>query len=226
MAKITVWKNGLEPKGLKVNTRKTKVIISGRDLYTFHTSGKYPCAVCRQGVGKNSIFCSGCSFLVHKKCSDIPGKVVEEPDFSCKRCLGNARAIDRRRCVELQLPHGKLDVVDNLSIMVTVFFQVEVVSLPLLKDATAWRKFRKLLPLLTCKAIALNTRGQIYNSCVRGTMLYSSECMALRQEDRKYLKRSEEFISKNSLLSQLKLKRLDSVLICNRLCWFGLVKQS
>ena len=34
MAKITVWKNGLEPKGLKVNTRKTKVIISGRDLYT------------------------------------------------------------------------------------------------------------------------------------------------------------------------------------------------
>ena len=117
--------------------RKTKVIISGRDLYTLQTSGKYPCAVCRQGVGKNSIFCSGYSFLVHKKCSDIPGKVVEEPDFSCKRCLGNARAIDRRRCVELQLPHGKLDVVDNLSIMVTVFFQVEVVSLPLLKDATA-----------------------------------------------------------------------------------------
>ena len=113
-----------------------------------------------------------------------------------------------------------------LSIMVTVFFQVEVVNLPLLKDATAWRKFRELLPLLTWKAIALNTRGQIYNSCVRGTMLYSSECMALRQEDRKYLKRSEEFISKNSLLSQLKLKRLDSVLICNRLCWFGLVKQS
>ena len=96
-----------------MNTRKTKVIISGRDLYTLQTSGKYPCAVCRQGVGKNSIFCSGCSFLVHKKCSDIPGKVVEEPDFSCKRCLGNARAIDRRHCVELQLPHGKLDVVDN-----------------------------------------------------------------------------------------------------------------
>ena len=29
------------------------------------------CAVCRTGVGRNRIFCSGCKHWVHKKCSGI-----------------------------------------------------------------------------------------------------------------------------------------------------------
>ena len=77
------------------------------------TSGKYPCAACKKGVGKNSIFCSGCSFWVHKKCSDIPGRLVEDPDFRCRRCLGSARLIDGRPFVEVQLADRKLDVVDK-----------------------------------------------------------------------------------------------------------------
>ena len=35
MTKMTVWKNGLESKGLKVNMGKTRVMILGRDLHTF-----------------------------------------------------------------------------------------------------------------------------------------------------------------------------------------------
>ena len=31
----------------------------------------------------------------------------------------------------------------------------------------------------------------MYNSCVRGTMLYSSECWALRQEDKKRFERQK-----------------------------------
>ena len=90
LTKMEVWKNCLESKGLKVNTGKTKVMISCRNLHTMHTSGKYPCAVCREGVGKNLIFCNGCSFWVHKKCSNISRRLVEDPDFRCRRCLGNA----------------------------------------------------------------------------------------------------------------------------------------
>ena len=45
---MVIRKNGLEPKGLKVNMGKTKVMISGRDLHTLQTSGKYPEAVCRK----------------------------------------------------------------------------------------------------------------------------------------------------------------------------------
>ena len=100
-------------KGLKMNIGKTKVMVSGRGLHTLQTSGKYPCAVCRKGVPKNSIFCSGCSFWVHKKCSNNPGRLVKDPNFRCGRCLGNARAIDRRPCVEVQLADRKIDVVDN-----------------------------------------------------------------------------------------------------------------
>ena len=89
---------------------------------------------------------------------------------------------------------------------------------------SAWRTFRGLLSLLPCKAISLNTGGQMYNTCVRGAMLYSSECWALKQEDKKRLKRSEratllwmcnikkeEPVSINSLLSRLNQKTLDSV---------------
>ena len=52
--KMAVWKNGLESKGLDVNMGKTEVMISGRDLHSLQTSDKYPCAVCRKGVWKNS----------------------------------------------------------------------------------------------------------------------------------------------------------------------------
>ena len=68
-----------------------------------------------------------------------------------------------------------------LSILVTVFVDVEVVSLSLLKNAAEHEE--NLEKIYLFKAISLNIRGQMYNSCVRGTMLYSSKCWALRQEE-------------------------------------------
>ena len=78
----------------------------------------------------------------------------------------------------------------------------------------------------------------MYNTCVRGAMLYSSECWALKQEDKKRLKRSEratplwmcnikkeETVSINSLLSRLNRKTLDSV-FSETPRWFGDVKRS
>ena len=48
--KMTVYKNGLESKGLKVDMGETKVMILGWDLHTLQTSGKCLCAVCRKCV--------------------------------------------------------------------------------------------------------------------------------------------------------------------------------
>ena len=73
---------------------------------------KYPCAVCQKGVRNNSIFCSGCSFWIHKKCFNIPD-LDEDPDFWCRRWFGNAQAIDGRPWVKVQLADGKLNVVDT-----------------------------------------------------------------------------------------------------------------
>ena len=136
---------------------KTRVMILGRDLHTLQTSGKYPCAVCRKGVGKNSIFCSGCLFQVLKKCSDIPVRLVEDPDFRCRRCLGNAQEIDGRPCVEIQLGDEKLDPVDNFVYLGNCISPGGYFELATIKRCQpAWGKFRGLLLLLTCKAISLN----------------------------------------------------------------------
>ena len=61
LERLKLWKDGMESKGLRVNMKKTKIMVSGRNLGTLKDSGRFPCAVCRSGVGSNSIFCNGCS---------------------------------------------------------------------------------------------------------------------------------------------------------------------
>ena len=74
---------GMESKGLRVNMKKTKIMISGLNLGTLKDSGRFPFAVCRSGVGKNSIWCHGCSLWVHKKCTGIVGRSTDD---SLSRC--------------------------------------------------------------------------------------------------------------------------------------------
>ena len=129
--------------------------------------GKYSCAVCRKGVGKNLTFCGGYSFWVHKKCSDNPGRLFEDPVFRC-RCLRSAQAIDGRPCVAVEISGGKLDVVDNFIYLGDCTCPVGGCELATTNRCRSpWRKFRELLLLLTCK------QCQMYNSCVRGIMLCS-----------------------------------------------------
>ena len=48
--KLENWKSGMEAKGLRVNTKKTKVMISHPDAGPVYKSGKYPCGVYLKGV--------------------------------------------------------------------------------------------------------------------------------------------------------------------------------
>ena len=54
--RLLTWKEAIEKKGLKC--RKDK----DHDLWyePGPPAGEFPCAVCRPGVGSNSIFCNGC----------------------------------------------------------------------------------------------------------------------------------------------------------------------
>ena len=90
--KLNKWKTEMEAKGLRVNMGKTTV--SGVNLQTLKDSGKYPCSVCRKGVGSNSFYCAGCSHWVHKKCSGVIGSLKSNPDYHCSRYKGTARPID------------------------------------------------------------------------------------------------------------------------------------
>ena len=46
----------MEKKELRVNAGKTKITICGMGLDLLQSSGEFQCAVCRTGVGSNSIF--------------------------------------------------------------------------------------------------------------------------------------------------------------------------
>ena len=107
--RLLIWKEAMEKKGLRVNAEKTKVMICGTGLDLLQSSGEYPCAVCRTGVGNNSIYCNGCKLWVHKKCSGLQ-RLTPNPDFRCALCMGNARPIDGRPQSEVQVRPDKLEV--------------------------------------------------------------------------------------------------------------------
>ena len=73
--KLIKWKTNLEAKGRRVNMRKTKIMLNGVNLQTLKDSVKYPCSVCRKGVGSNSIYCTGYLHWVHKKFSSVTGRL-------------------------------------------------------------------------------------------------------------------------------------------------------
>ena len=51
------WKDALESKGLKVNTRKTKAMVSGSEGELFK-SKIAPCGVCGRRVMTDSVLCT------------------------------------------------------------------------------------------------------------------------------------------------------------------------
>ena len=99
--RLLIWKKAIEKKGLRVNAGKTKVMICGTGQDLLQSSGEYPCAVCRTGVGNNSIYCNGCKLWVHKKGSGLQ-RLIPNPDYRCARGMGNARPIDGRPQSEVQ----------------------------------------------------------------------------------------------------------------------------
>ena len=67
MEKLRKWKTGMEEKGLRVNMGKTKVMRCQVDAGQVVKTGKYPCGVCRKGVGSNSIQCTSCCAWIHRR---------------------------------------------------------------------------------------------------------------------------------------------------------------
>ena len=74
--RLLTWKEAMEKKGLRVNAGKTKIMICGTGLALLQSSGEFPCAVCRTGVGSDSTFCNGCKHWVHKKCTGCTRNAV------------------------------------------------------------------------------------------------------------------------------------------------------
>ena len=94
-----------------------------------------------------TVFCYD-MFCSVSKCSEIQVRLVEDPDFRCRRCLDSAFEIDGKPCVEVQLADGKLvDVVENFVYVGDCVFPGVGCELTTIKRCRSVReKFRELLP--------------------------------------------------------------------------------
>ena len=150
-------------------------MICGPGLDLLQSSGEFPCAVCRTGVGSNSIFCKGCKHWVHKKCSRLK-HLTEDPDYRCTRCQGTARPLDGRPQREVQVRPDKLEVVASFCYpgdMLSAAGGCELSTTTRVK--TAWKKFKELKRVLSSRHLSFKTRGRVYSSCVWSAMLHASE---------------------------------------------------
>jgi hypothetical protein len=238
--KLKSWKAGMESKGLRVNMAKTKLLISGTGLNVLLESGAFPCAVCRSGVGANSIQCPQCSLWVHKRCSGVKGRLAASSDFLCPRCKGEARPIDGRPATQIEVDGSTLDIEPNFCYLGdTICAGGGCARAITTRCCVAWGKFRKLLPILTSKHISLTTRGRVFSACVRSAMLHGSECWAPNASDLQKLRRNDRamirWICRTSpsddthisvLHQRLGVIDIIALLRAGRLRWYGHVQRS
>ena len=238
------WREEMEKKGLRVNIKKTKFMCSGRGQGIQKDSGKYPCAVCRKGTGRNAIICSQCEFWVHgkKKCSGIAGRLKEDPTYVCLRCRGDpdVEPIDGRPVTSTTVDDCTLEVVNEFCYLGDMLDAGGGCTRAITaRCCAAWGKFKKLRPILTSKHLSPIVRGNVYNACVRSAMLHGGETWAPLAEDIQILRRNDramirwmcgvkirDEVPSDSLLAKLGLEEITSALRSRRLRWHGHVTRA
>ena len=235
MEKLRKWKRGMELKGLRVNIGKTKVMRCQVRVGQAEESGKYPCGVCRQGVGDNSIKCVACHKWIHKKCSGISGRLGYVADFRCRRCLdGDSAPVVLLSEVELE-PGVKVECVSKFCYLGdTLGSGGGVVEAARARVRCAWAKFKELSPILTVRGASYRIKGRIYSACVQSVLIYGTETWAMKADDLRSLERTERMMVRWMCGVSLKDRRRSEDL-CNllgincvadvvrrgRLRWFG-----
>jgi hypothetical protein len=239
MEKFKCWKDAMKLKGLRVNMDKTKVMCCKTRTGQAENSGRWPCAVCKTGVGANSLNCTGCKHWVHKKCSGLTGS-LNVVGFVCSRCVhGRAReTAEVRKEMEID-GGGKVECVGKfcyLGDMIGSGGGAEEASRARVR--CAWAKFRELSPLLTARGASLKVKGKLYNMYVQCAMMYGSETWAMKVEDIQRLERAEKMMMrwmcgvtlKDRKTSEELRERLGIVSVSERvrqgrLRWFGHVER-
>ena len=108
---LLVLESNLGSKGLKINNKKTKILISNHNTPTQVDNSKYPCGICSIGVGKNSIYCNSCKHWVHQCCTNLQ-LLRENLDFKCCRWFGHLqhRSNDNlpKKVMDFQIPGANI----------------------------------------------------------------------------------------------------------------------
>ena len=110
--KLTIWKDKIKAKGLRVNVNKRKLVCSKHNYSVRSVPIKWSCSISRKGVGVNSIFCQSCNHWVHKRCSKITERLKADPSFKCNACTNNNKTISQQDS-EVIIGNDKFEVVHS-----------------------------------------------------------------------------------------------------------------
>ena len=105
--------------------KKMKMMVLGPGLDLLCDSG-----ASQNGVGVNSIQCSKCRLWVHKKCSGVGGRKVEDPYYVCPRCCNQAWPTVNRPLTQVDVDRTLLDFEPTFVTLETCCVLAEDASLP------------------------------------------------------------------------------------------------
>ena len=166
------WKDALESKDLKVNSRKTKEIVSGLEGKLFKSKID-PCGVCGKRVMANSMLCTKCRYWVHGRCAKIK-KVTARLEIhfvgsKCKRIVeGMVNSIEKL-CDEVETVSGFCYLGDRLNSSGGCEAAVTI------RVRIGWVRFRECGELLLGNRFLLRMKGKVCRGCVRSAILYGSK---------------------------------------------------
>ena len=233
--RFVTWKNQLTDHGLKINIDKTKVLVTGEPNEPV-SRGRWPCSVCKSGVGNNSILCNQCKNWCHKKCSRVIGSLISVSNFVCPTCMKPNQSVLQNHCwtnLGIEPVNEFLYLGDVLDSKAGAEAAVRG------RIKAAWSKWRLMASILTRRDIPIKLRTSLYGTVIRPVLLYGSETWPMTQKleqqiartDHKMLRwihriQLEDRVSSLEILNRSGLCEIDKALRQHRLRWFGHVERS
>ena len=182
------WKDALKSKGLKVNTRKTKVIVSGVEGELFKSKID-PCGVCVRRVMANSVWCTKYGNWFNGRCAKIKRATARLAiPFACLKCKGIMEGtvdLMEKLCDEVETVNGfyylenRLNASGGCEAAVTARVRI------------GWKRFRECGELLLGNRFPLRMKGKVYRCCVRSAILYESDTWCLKENEKAIFRRME-----------------------------------
>ena len=227
------WKDALESKGLKVNTRKTKLMVSGSEGKLYKSKIDL-CGVCKRRVMANSALCTKCENWAHGKCAKIKRATARLAlHFVCSKCKGIMEGMMdsiEKLCDEVETVNGSCYLGDRLNASggceaaVTARVRID------------WVRFRKCGELLHRNRCPLKMKSKVYHCCVRSAIPYGSETWGLKKNEKAILRTERAMVramcgqkvvdrkTTEKQMNMLGLKEtIDRLTTANGVRWYGQV---
>ena len=134
--------------------KKNKFLVSGLGLDVLKKFGKYPCDVCHSGVGNTE----SCGSTRGAAASIDSRPKLRLPEVQRQGWAHRQQTGDSGRCRQLHAWCG-----GHVLLCVGT------------RCCVTWRKFWKLLPVLTTRHLSHKVRGEVYNGYICSIMLHGSK---------------------------------------------------